>query len=223
MTPASSAVPETRRDALRVLAHRGVHHPPSPGLAWRNTTFDNLAASRGPARQLADGVIGRPRRRVPGRRTDPYVQLDIRVSFPCRLTRWPGRARKARVPAEPRPGLLQRSQDGSREAPATASQAAATSRSGPASPARRLPCGRLLAAGEFVPPAVGGFHRMPVRTWAGDELAGRRRSGARREAQHSCSSIILNRSPDRCLSAARGSGPFAPPAGSAPPSCCWRL
>ena len=33
----------------------------------------------------------------------------------------------------------------------------------------------------------------------GDELAGRRRSGAPREAQHSCSSIILNGSPDRCL------------------------
>ena len=32
---------ETRRDALRVSAHRGVYHPPSPGLAWRNTTFDN--------------------------------------------------------------------------------------------------------------------------------------------------------------------------------------
>ena len=30
---------ETRRDALRVSAHRGAHHPPSPGLAWRNTTF----------------------------------------------------------------------------------------------------------------------------------------------------------------------------------------
>ena len=30
---------ETRRDALRVSAYREARHPPSPGLAWRNTTF----------------------------------------------------------------------------------------------------------------------------------------------------------------------------------------
>ena len=35
----------TRRDALRVSAQRGVHHPPSPGLAWRNTTFGYTSTS----------------------------------------------------------------------------------------------------------------------------------------------------------------------------------